>query len=306
MWILEDGADQGFNGYDLVDDKDLPSTDVVDNEKLIETFLVVKKIEGLTDNTLRAYYYALKRFDSFAQDSFLRIDSNKIRLFLYEIGKTSSNVSVNNMLSNIRAFYNWLFLDGYLTENPCNKVKKIKLDKPIKEPLSVSEVVKIKDACENIREVALVDLLLSTGVRCDELTKIKVSECDFVNRKILIHGKGKKERIVYMDENCHQHLKEFLDSRTYDNEYLFCTVVSPHRQISTDAIESTVKAIGARCGIENCTIHRFRKFFATNLYNRGCDLLYIQNLLGHSDINTTTLYVRTSTNQIHNEFQKYM
>lgn len=172
--------------------KDLPSTEVIDNIKIRNNYLATKKIEGLSNNSIRAYKFSIDKMLTYFDCDLKDITTNHLRVFFAEYNKTVSLVTVDNIRRNLNSFFQWLEDEDYIDKNPCKKLKRIKTPKSIKTPLTTVEVEKIRDTCSkesNPRNLALVDLLLSTGIRCEEVTKIKLSDCDFLNKTITIHGK---------------------------------------------------------------------------------------------------------------------
>ncbi len=204
---------KNLNNVNITEADTLPGTEVIDNYYYLRNFLACKKIEGLTDNTLKAYKYSIKRaLDEIGKDV-RDIDANTIRLYLLDCSKSMQNVTVDNMRRNLNSFFLWLKTEGYLDDNPTARIKKVKAEKKIKTALTTMEVQKVKDICKDPREVSLIDLLCSTGIRCEEVTKIKLSDINFETRAILIYGKGSKQRHVYMDDVCFLHVTKYRSER---------------------------------------------------------------------------------------------
>lgn len=290
----------------LSEDKELPSVEVINNDKICNTYLASKKIEGLSDNSIRAYKHSIRKMINYFNCDLKEITTNHLRIFFAEYGKTVSLVTVDNIRRNLNSFFQWLEDENYIDKNPCKKLKRIKTPQTIKPLLTAVEVEKIRDTCSkdsNPRNLALIDLLLSTGIRCEEVTKIKLSDCDFINKTIQIHGKGAKDRMVYMSERCRLHLQKHLEYRKFDSVYLFCN--SSHNHLTTGGLSHIMREIGDEAGVEKCQIHRFRKYFASDLAEKGCDITYVQQLLGHAKLDTTKKhYVAIKQNNDHNEFNR--
>ena len=291
----------------ITTEKELPSNDVVDNYKICNNFLASKKIEGVSKNTLRAYKYSITKTLSYFKDMDLKnITTNHLRIYFAEYGKSVSLVTVDNMRRNLNSFFQWLEDENYIDKNPCKKIKHIKIPQTIKPLLTTTEVEKIRDTCsisKNSRDLALIDLLLSTGARCEEVTEIKISDCNFTEKEIQLHGKGAKDRIVYMSDRCKLHLLNYIQSRKQNSIYLFCN--SSGSNLTTGGLSHIMRDIGDRAGVECCQIHRFRKYFASSLVEKGCDIIFVQQLLGHAKLDTTKKhYVRINQDNIRNEFNK--
>lgn len=282
------------------------SKNILSNNDLLELFIDDKRIEGCSDRTLSQYRYVISKFTNTINVSHIYIDTNVIRKYLKECSKTQSNISVDNTRRYLNSFYSWLEDEQYILVNPVKQIKKIKCEKKIKTPLSPVEVEKIRDACKSDREIALIDLLCSTGIRCEEITKIKLSDCDFENKSIKIYGKGAKERIVYMSERCHLHLINYLNNRGYKSEYLFCSTKGKHEKLNNSGIHELMRNLGKRANVQYCQVHKFRKYFASSLVNRGYDLIYVKALLGHEKMDTTLIYAQTTDNKIRSQFNQYI
>lgn len=302
--ILMHEISKSLNSMKVEYDSKLPSTDILNNGKFVKAFLVSKKIEGLSEHTLKSYCYTITKVLDAINIPVQDITSNHIRCWLLDYGKRASNVTVENARKNLNSFFTWLETEGYIDKNPINRIKRIKCEKKIKTPLTTVEVEKIRDACQNIRETALIDLLVSTGIRCEEITKIEMSDISFETSSIKIHGKGAKERIVYMSDKCKLHLMQYLAQRGYESVWLFTN--KAHRQLTTEGVSFIMRELGERAGVPKCQVHRFRKYFATTLFSRGCDIVYIKQLLGHAKIDTTLIYVQTVDSRVKSNFQQYV
>lgn len=309
MDILIKTLSMELHDLELSKETYLPSVEVIDNYTLCNNYLASKRIEGASPNTLRAYKYSIRTMLNYLDCNIVDITTNHLRVLFARYGETVNLTTLDNMRRNLNAFFQWLENEEYISQNPCRKIKKVKYEHKIKTPLSTIEVEKIRDSCfqeESGRELAIVDLLLSTGVRCEEVTKIRIGDCDFENRTIKIHGKGAKQRIVYMTDRCRLHLLEHINNRKYESEYLFCNTTGSHNKLSTEGLSLIMRRIGKRAGVERCQVHRFRKYFATTLFIRGCDIIYVQQLLGHAKLDTTKKhYLDVSQSYIRNEFDKF-
>lgn len=295
-----------IQNIEMSNEKSFPSVDVIDNEKICNNYLASKKVEGLSDNSIRAYRFSIRKIISYFNCDLKEITTNHMRVFLAEYGKTVSLTTVDNIRRNLNSFFQWLEDENYIDKNPCKKLKKIKTPQKIKPLLTTIEVEKIRDTCakdSNPRNLALIDLLLSTGIRCEEVTKIKLIDCDYNNKTIQIHGKGAKDRIVYMSDRCRMHLLNYVNNRRYNSIYLFSNSSCNH--LTTGGLSQIMRDIGEKAGVEKCQIHRFRKYFASTLAEKGCDITYVQQLLGHAKLDTTKKhYVTVKQNNIHNEFDR--
>lgn len=317
MTILINVLSNELQNILLTYDTKLPSTEVINNNQLCNNYLASKKIEGASERTIKAYRHSIRTMLTYLDRNIVNISTNDLRIFFARYGNREGNngkkISLNtldNMRRNLNSFFQWLEDEEYIDKNPCKKIKKIKFEQKIKTSLTNTEVEKIRDSCsqENDgRELAIIDLLLSTGIRCEEVTKIKICDCDFDKMEIKIHGKGSKERIVYMSDRCKLHLLEYISNRKYVSEFLFSNPTGSHSKLSNEGLSYIMRNLGKKAGVENCQIHRFRKYFATTLHKRGCDIIYVQQLLGHAKLDTTKKhYLDIVQDNVHTEFKKFV
>ena len=200
------------------------------------------------------------------------------------------------------SFYEWMHQEMYIAVNPVKKIKRIKYEKHEKTPYTDKEVVKLRDTCYqsgDLKMIALMDLCLSTGIRCEEITKIRFEDINFDTTEIVIHGKGQKIRTVYMNQACVEHLKKYIQSKEQLNEYVFSSDRLNARKPSEATIAVMFKKLGEKAGVSQCQIHRFRKYFASSLLKSGCDIVYVQKLLGHAKTETTLIYAKARQEFIH-------
>lgn len=283
---------------DLVPHKELPSQEVVDNTYVIKHFLATKKIAGLSINTLKTYTYHLNYFFRNCEKNVCDITTNDIRRYLGQLGMKNSNSYVDDSRRVLNSFFTFCEDEEYVTKNPCKKIEKIRKEKVIRTPYTDTEVELLREACKTKRETALVDFLLSTGCRRDEIRQIKLSDINFLDRSVVIHGKGRKMRVVCISARCELHIKEYLESRRCDSEYLFCSDKYPYNQMTNSGLACIVKRIGERANVDNVHLHRFRRWFATYMANHGVSLLDLKEMLGHSKLDTTNIYISANTERV--------
>lgn len=191
--------------------KELPSVNSERNMRLINNFLSCKKIEGLSDKSITSYFNTLKGFLNMFDVDLLKVDVNMIRMYLFKMEQNGNqNVSLNNKRKKLSVFFELLVEEEYILKNPVKKIKMIKEEQKVKNPYNEFEVAKLKDACKSKKQKALLNLLLSTGCRNEEVCKIKLSDVDFNNKQILIYGKGSKQREVFLNDTCIYHLEQYL------------------------------------------------------------------------------------------------
>lgn len=288
-----------FADIDLETEKNALSNSVIDNEVLIKNFVGCKKLIGIRDSTLRSYVQSLKMFLAFNNMSLLQVSTNDLRRFLIDYESRVSNVTADNARRNLNSFFQFMENEGYIPLNPCKKIPHIRSDKLVKKFLSTLEVEQIRDACEDKRELALVDLMISNGMRVSEICNAKISDIDWDKRTVLVLGKGGKQRYAPLSERAKKHLREYINERKGNSEYLFCGVRHPYNKMQKNGVEKIVQNIGARVGLPTITVHCFRRYVATDLCRKGVDIKVIQYILGHSSFQTTSnYYVETDISKV--------
>lgn len=289
----------------------LPATQRYNGYLLIDQFISCKKLNGCTESTQKRYREVLKRFVCYiGEENILTTSTNDIRCFLSYCSKTMNNTSVDGFRLCINSFYAWMLSEEIIVKNPCVKISRIKDEIRIKEPVTQSEMVKLKDSCKNLRELVFIDLLDSCGLRCMEVPTIRIKDIDFNRHTMKVHGKGKKEREVILTDECVVHICQYLDERynkNIINDYLICRTRNFNNNVPLHkgAISDMMRNIKSRAKVDNVKIHGIRRKFATDMNKRGMNIFSIQKLLGHASISTTQIYVNNAYDSIINEFNKY-
>lgn len=267
---------------------------------ILMDFLIIKKLEGCTIETITGYYTILSKFVHYINKPFSNVSTENIREYLinYQTRNSVTNRSLDDIRRCISSFFNYLEDEGITDRNPTRKVHKIKYDKVIKKPFTDVELEKIRDSCKTPREKALVDLLASTGCRVSEVMRMDISDFDMEKREVLVYGKGNKERIVYIDARTKLHIQEYINTRHDDNSALFVTSRKPYRRLSKNVIENIIRDISKESGVANVHPHRFRRTLATSLINKGMPIEQVQVILGHSKLETTTIYAQVNQESV--------
>ena len=303
-----------LNGYDIVEQKknEIVEYNQSEDYKAYKMFFISKKVEGLSDRSLKYYKSILDKFLGIIVKPLKDINSSDIRYYIaYRIQQSSiSKCTQDNERRAISTFFAWLTQEEYISRNPCLSVKKIKQEKRLKKPFTEEELELIRKSCKDSRESALVEFLYSTGCRCGEVEGIKLKDVDFQIGKLTVYGKGEKEREVFLNTKCILALKEYINTRECVGTYLFETKLhnskSKTRSASANWVEATIREIGKRAGVEKCHPHRFRRTTATTALNRGMPIDQVQKMLGHTDIKTTTIYAQTDLQSVHDSHKKYV
>jgi integrase/recombinase XerD len=284
----------------------------VDNiDKYIKQFLSAKKIDGLSPESLKGYYYTLKAFHRIIKSTCGNIDSigvDNIRDYIVHLQDTLK-LKDTTLVTNIRtlnSFFTWLHVEEIILKNPMMKIKTIKIDRnKARNALSLSDLEQLRNTCETYREKAIVEFFVSSGCRLSEALNININEIDFHERCVKVLGKGKKERIIYFSHRAKLMIEKYVAGRK-GGDALFCSTVFPYNQSSGAAIQHTLKGLGKRAELEKkLHPHILRHTFATHALNAGMDITVIQKLLGHTDISTTQIYAKTSQERIKYEYNKF-
>ena len=275
-------------------------------EKFLKRFIATKKVEGITMNTLRRYYDENNRLIQFLNKPIMDITTDDIRFYLSHRRETKkvSNRTLDGMRRCFSSFFSWLSAERLIPHNPCASLKQIKYKKTVKKPFSSTELEKLRRTCNNIRDLALVDFLYSTGCRVSEVARLDISDVDFENSEVHVLGKGNKERIVYLSPVALMNLQDYLNSRKDENIALF--LGKGTKRIGKNGIEAMLKRIGEKANVQNVHPHRFRRTLATNLLDRGMNIQDIASILGHADLKTTQIYCYISQCNVKNAYQKYV
>lgn len=267
-----------------------------DTEKYLRLFAIEKKIEGLAIRSIEHYINESRKMFDFIGKNFRDITKEDITYYLAHLTTTKnlSSTTLDNTRKYIKAFFNWLVYNDHLIKNPFNKIKCIRREPVKKEILSEHELEKLRDACVDKRELALIDFLNCTGVRVSEASNIKVDDIDFVTGKCNIYAKKTKTwRIGFLDAKALKHLTDYrleLSDKSIYPEYLFVSKKGKHK-LKESSIQNVLKNVKKRAGIDrDVSVHTFRKTFASRLYRKGLPPMSIALLLGHKDFSTTAKY----------------
>lgn len=275
-------------------------------EGLLRKFLATKRIEGKSENTLEHYSRTLHIFLLKLDRRLYEVTTFDLRYYLaaYKEKKKVSNRTLDNVRKVLSSFFGWLADEGFIAKNPCRSLKQIKYDKVIRKPFSKEEMEKLRTACTNLRDLALVHFLYSTGCRVSEVVMTDIQDVDLESRELVVYGKGGKERIVYLTEVATMYLEQYISQRTDSSKALF--IGKGSKRIQKNAIESIVRNLGKGAGVRNVHPHRFRRTLATNMINNGAPIQIVQAILGHEDIRTTQVYYTVCQENVKRSYGLYM
>ena len=291
--ILENTLHQIFTNYNLPDDdsqQELESQQ--NNRRLINLFIAAKKIEGCSENTLKYYANTLTLMTKSIQKNICDIGTNDLRLYLsnYQNTRHSSKITLDNIRRIMSSFFAWLEDEDYILKSPVRRIHKVKTTQLVKETLSDEHLEQLRDQCSHPRDLAMIDLLISTGVRVGELVKLNRNDINFEERECIVLGKGDKERQVYFDAKTKVHLQQYLKTRTDTNPALFVSLKSPWQRLSIADVEHFLTNLGTKSHIQHVHPHKFRRTMATMAIEKGMPIEQVQKLLGHAKIDTTLQY----------------
>jgi integrase/recombinase XerD len=280
----------------------------ISNSDYVCLFLDAKKIEGCSARTLQYYQVTLAHLFQKVEIPIRKITTEDIRKYLvdYQQINNCSKVTVDNVRRNISSFFSWLEEEDYILKSPMRRIHKIKTKQQVKETISDEAIERLRDNCSCSRDLAMIDLLYSTGIRVGELVNLNISDVDFESRECVVFGKGDKERRVYFDAKAKLHLQAYLDSRTDSNPALFVTLDAPHTRLKISGVEIRLRNLGKLLNMHRVHPHKFRRTMATRAIDKGMPIEQVQKILGHSQIDTTMQYAIVNQTNVKTSHQKYI
>ena len=279
-----------------------------ENTAMIESFISSKQIEGCSDRTIKYYKEIIDKFNDSFDKSIKRISTEEIRSYLsnYKETSTCGSTTIDNIRRVLSSFFSWLEDEDYIIKSPIRRIHRIKTPTIVKEVLTDENLEKLRDECENIRDLSLIELLISTGMRVGELVNLNISNLNFEDRSCIVLGKGNKEREVYFDAKTKLHLKEYISKRNDTNDALFVSLREPHQRLSISGIELIVRNLGINTNINKVHPHKFRRTLATMAIDKGMPVEQVQKLLGHVKIETTMHYALVNQSNVKISHRKYI
>lgn len=278
------------------------------NSKLLELFISAKRIEGCSEKSLKYYKIVIENMLISLKTAIRDLTTGDLRTYLahYQQERKSSKVTIDNMRRIFSSFFGWLEDEDYILKSPVRRIHKIKTDKTIKETFSDEGLELLRDACDEIRDLARIDLLASTGMRVGELVRLNREDINFYERECLVFGKGNSERIVYFDARTKIHLINYLDNRQDDNPALFVSLSFPYNRLLIGGVETRLRQIGEKADLNKVHPHKFRRTLATRAIDKGMPIEQVQHLLGHVKIDTTMHYAMVNQANVKNSHRKYI
>lgn len=280
----------------------------IPNTEYLKLFLDAKKIEGCSERTIQYYRVTVERLLQTVDTPLRKMTTEEIRRYLVDYQKINNcgKVTIDNVRRNISSFFSWLEEEDYILKSPMRRIHKIKTKQSVKETISDEAIERLRDNCKCVRDLAMIDLLYSTGIRVGELVNLNRSEIDFEARECIVFGKGDKERRVYFDAKTKLHLQDYLCSRTDTNPALFVTLDAPFNRLKISGVEIRLRELGRALHLDKIHPHKFRRTMATRAIDKGMPIEQVQKILGHSQIDTTMQYAIVNQNNVKTSHQKFI
>lgn len=277
-------------------------------EDYCNIFICAKKVEGCSEKSIKYYKSTIENMLKTLDKPLKHITTEDLRGYLAEYQKRSncSKVSIDNIRRILSTFFSWLEDENYVLKSPVRRIRKIKTGKIIKEVYTDEHLEVMRDNCKELRDLAIIDLLNSTGMRVGELVKLNIDDIDFNERECIVEGKGDKQRRVYFDARTKIHLQDYLNSRADDNKALFVSLLKPHKRLNISGVEIRMRALGKKLNITKLHPHKFRRTLATRAIDKGMPIEQVQHLLGHQKIDTTLQYAMVNQSNVKNSHRKYI
>ena len=280
----------------------------ISNREYLKMFLAAKTIEGCSKRTIQYYRVTIEKMLTVMNQPIRKITTENMRSYLsrYQEWNGCSKVTVDNVRRNISSFFSWLEEENYILKSPMRRIHKIKTNQQVKEIITDEDIERLRDSCKCKRDLAMIDLLYSTGIRVGELVNLNISDVDFEARECVVFGKGGKERKVYFDAKSKLHLQAYLSSRVDDNEALFVTLDAPHDRLKISGVEIRMRSLGRSNNLTRIHPHKFRRTMATRAIDKGMPIEQVQKILGHSQIDTTMQYAMVNQSNVKSSHRKYI
>ena len=279
------------------------------NIEYMDMFISAKRIEGCSERTLAYYKATIEHMLSIIVTPLRQVQTDDLRAYLaeYQLRNNCSKTTVDNIRRNLSSFFSWLEAEDYIIKSPIRRIHKIRTGSKVKETLSEECIEKLRDSCLHIRDLAMIDLLYSTGIRVGELVNLNINDINFEERECIVYGKGNKQRKVYFDAKTKVHLKRYLEQRKDYSEALFVTLDSPFERLKISGVEIRLRKLGRLASLDQRVHpHKFRRSMATRAIDKGMPIEQVQKLLGHQQIDTTMHYAMVNQSNVKISHRKFI
>lgn len=302
---LQEALQAVLYNYEVTECSDTKKQDMPD---FVELFLSAKRIEGCSEKSLKYYKTTIETMLSELGKDVRQIVTDDVRSYLtrYQQKKGSSKVTIDNIRRILSSFFSWLEDEDYILKSPVRRIHKVKTGMTVKQTFTDEALEQMRDNCQELRDLAIIDLLASSGMRVGELVLLNRDDINFEERECVVCGKGDKERIVYFDARTKIHLQNYLNARSDDDPALFVSLTVPHKRLQIGGVEIRLRNFGKRLGIEKVHPHKFRRTLATQAIDKGMPIEQLQQLLGHKRIDTTLQYAMVKQSNVKLAHKKYI
>lgn len=279
-----------------------------EESNMIGMFIAAKRIEGCSDKTLNYYQKTIESMVSGVEKQPQQITTDDLRKYLtnYQIQRSSSKVTIDNIRRILSSFFSWLEDEDLIIKSPVRRIHKVKTAKVVKDTYTDEALELMRDNCTTVRDLAIIDLLASSGMRVGEMVTLNRDDINFNERECVVFGKGNKQRLVYFDARTKIHLKNYLESRTDSNLALFVSLKAPHERLKIGGVESMLRELGDKLNLTKVHPHKFRRTLATSAIDKGMPIEQVQQLLGHQKIDTTMHYAMVKQQNVKLAHRKYI
>ncbi len=274
----------------------------------VEAFIAAKRIEGCSEKTMSYYRKTIESMVSGIGKTPQQITTDDLRKYLtnYQLERKSSKVTIDNIRRILSSFFSWLEDEDFIIKSPVRRIHKVKTAKTVKDTYTDEAMELMRDNCKTVRDLAIIDLLASSGMRVGEMVTLNIEDINFNERECVVFGKGNKERLVYFDARTKIHLQNYIASRTDSNPALFVSLKIPHDRLMIGGVESMLRQLGKRLGLQKVHPHKFRRTLATSAIDKGMPIEQVQQLLGHQKIDTTMHYAMVKQQNVKLAHRKYI
>ena len=306
--ILQKVLESTLTRITVLEEHAYQAEDVKDNKKLLYLFISAKRTEGCSEKTLCYYRSTIEFMLNFVNKDIRHIDTDDLRSYLteYQDMHQSSKVTIDNIRRILSSFFAWLEDEDYIMKSPVRRIHKVKSASMIKETFTDEALELMRDNSDGLRDLAIIDMLASTGMRIGEMVLLNREDINFEERECVVFGKGSKERVVYFDARTKIHLQNYLQSRTDQNSALFVSIKKPYNRMTIGGIETRLRKLGEQLNVSKVHPHKFRRTLATIAIDKGMPIEQLQRLLGHQRVDTTLQYAMVKQSNVKLAHKKYV
>lgn len=308
LYELRRTMEDELKGYELVVAQAEGERKKQANEDLLVSFISAKRIEGCSEKTLSYYENTIRAWLAGVNVGLRDVTTNDIRCYLsdFQARNNSSKTTIDNIRRIFSSFFSWLEDEDYIVKSPVRRIHKVRSEVTVKETISDEQLETLRDTCTELRDLAMIDFLVSTGVRVGELVRINISDINFNERQCVVLGKGNKERTVYFNARAKVHLQNYIAMRQDSEPALFVSLTAPHNRLTISGVENRIRLLGRKANVGKIHPHKFRRTLATMAIDKGMPIEQVQRLLGHCKIDTTLHYAMVNQNNVKIAHRKFI